>query len=324
MQIINIKGVIFICTALLFKAKNSLFGRTLDVEREYGEEITVIPRGFLSKSGFKTKYKILSVAKNVSGYPLIFDGMNEAGLSMAGLNFPGNAVYFDEDKSKENLPSYDLILSVLGQFKNITEAKKYFKNLNITNEYFSETLPPSPLHWIVADKDGTFIVEQTKDGLFVFDNPQNVLTNNPPYPMQIENYNKFLNLTPNHKKTNQDLSYYSNGTGSLGLPGDMTSMSRFVRTVYNLDFAERYETNDENIRTFFDILGSVRQIKGTVILENGDKEFTKYTSCYDLHNKNGYFISNISNKIMVVDMNEFDCYTEIPFCDKSEYFKTKA
>jgi len=311
------------CTALLYKVKNSLFGRTLDVERDYGEEITVIPKDFWAKSGFKTKYRILSVAKNVSGYPLIFDGMNEMGLSMAGLNFPGNAEYFDVIKGKDNIPSYDLILSVLGRFKSIVEAKEYFKNLNITDKHFSPDIPTSPLHWIVADKSGSSIVEQTKDGLFIYDNPENVLTNNPPFPMQKENLKKYRNLSPNHKSTNQELTYYTRGTGALGLPGDMTSMSRFVRTVYNSKYAERFENEDENIRMFFDILGSVKQIKGTVILENGDKEFTKYTSCYDLTNKKGYFVSNQSNRTMMVNMSSFDSYTTIPFYDKTDYLEIK-
>ncbi len=311
------------CTALLYKAKNSLFGRTLDVERDYGEEITVIPKDFWAKSGFKTKYRILSVAKNVSGYPLIFDGMNEMGLSMAGLNFPGNAEYFDVIKGKDNIPSYDLILSVLGRFKSIVEAKEYFKNLNITTEHFSPDFPTSPLHWIVADKSGSFIVEQTKDGLFIYDNPENVLTNNPPYPMQKENLKKYRNLSPEHKNINLDLSFFSNGTGALGLPGDMTSMSRFVRTVYNSKYAERFENEDENIRMFFDILGSVKQIKGTVILENGDKEFTKYTSCYDLTNKKGYFITNKSNLTFTIDIKKYRSYRTFPFPDQNEYMEIK-
>lgn len=311
------------CTALLYKAKNTLFGRTLDVEKDYGEEIIVIPDRFLSLSDIFTKYRILCVGKNANGYPLIFDGMNEAGLSMAGLNFPGNAEYFDIIKGKDNIPSYDLILSVLGQFDNLYDAKKYFENLNITNEHFSNSLKTSPLHWIVADKSGSFVVEQTKDGLFVYDNPQNVLTNNPPYPKQIENLEKFLNLSPNHKTINQDVSFFSNGTGFLGLPGDMTSTSRFVRTVFNSKYAKRYDEEDKNIRMFFDVLGSVRQIKGTVILKNGEMEFTKYTSCYDLKNIRGYFITNKSNQTFTIDFKKYRSYRTFPFPEQNEYTKIK-
>lgn len=79
-------------------------------------------------------------------------------------------------------------------------------------------------------------MESTADGLHVYDNPVGVLTNNPPFPMQMFSLNNYLHLSPKQPAntfSNQlDLSTYSRGMGGLGLPGDLSSASRFARVAF--------------------------------------------------------------------------------------------
>ena len=105
------------CTAITYKTKNFYFGRTLDHNFSYGEEITITPRNYpiplRHTEALKQHYAVIGTAHVAGDYPLYYDGVNEKGLGMAGLNFVGNAVYQDQDASGKNVETFELIPWIL-------------------------------------------------------------------------------------------------------------------------------------------------------------------------------------------------------------------
>lgn len=225
------------CTCITLKTKDNYFGRNLDLEYRFNESVVITPRNYEFKlknnSSINTKYAMIGMATVVENYPLYAEATNEKGLSMSGLYFPKNAYFFEENTSKLNLTPYELIPYFLGQYSTVSEIKKIIKKLNITNIPFKETLPVSELHWMISDEFESIVVEQMQDGLKVYDNPIGVLTNNPPFDYHLANINNYMNLTPfyeeNRFSNKVNLTQYGQGMGAIGLPGDNSPSSRFVR-----------------------------------------------------------------------------------------------
>lgn len=276
------------CTAITFNPNGHYFGRTLDLEYHYNETVTVTPKGFDfkfdEKPVFKNRYSIIGMATVSDKYPLYYDAMNEKGLSIAGLNFPGNAVYNDKKEGLDNIAPFELIPWILSQCKDINEAQELLSTVNLVNRNFSDSLPLSPLHWIVADKGRALTIEPMEDGLKIYENDVGVLTNNPPFLFHIYNLQNYLNLSNFDPEINlriQNGQLYSKGLGAFGLPGDLSSASRFIRAAFVKSNSVCENTKAAEINQFFHILGSVEQQRGCVKV-NDDYKLTVYTSCCDL------------------------------------------
>lgn len=298
------------CTAASYNTENGgfYFGRTLDYEYSYGENVVFTPRNFaLSESVESGHYALLGTAHIENGYPLYYDCVNEKGLAMAGLNFVGNAVYRDNSPDKINLPSYEFIPFLLGKCANLREARELLGKINLTNKPFSAKLPPSQLHWIITDKSGTIVVESVREGFFVYDNPVGVLANNPPFPQQLANLANYVNLTakePQNRFIPQvEIPLYSRGMGAVGLPGDLSSMSRFVRAAFVLNNS-KLDDESNAVSQFFHILGAVEQQRGCCELADGKCEITIYTSCIDCVRGIYCFTTYNNRRIRAVDMNK--------------------
>lgn len=228
------------CTAVTYKTGDFYFGRTLDYDCSWSEEVTVTPRKFPLKFrelGILEEHNaIIGMAHVADGYPLYFDAVNERGLAMAGLNFVGYADYKPSAPGKDNVASFELIPWVLGRCATVAEARKLLLNINLTDAAFSAELPPTQLHWIIADCDEAITVEAVREGIRVYANPVGVLTNNPPFDEQMFQLNNYMHLSagePENRFSEQiDLWAYSRGMGALGLPGDLSSQSRFVRAAF--------------------------------------------------------------------------------------------
>ena len=299
------------CTAVTFKTKDHYFGRNLDLEYSLGEQIVITPRNFAfdfrMMGTIKNHYAIIGVAKIDNGYPLYYDATNEAGLSVAGLNFPGNAVYFKPKQGLNNIAPFEIIPYLLGRFKTVSEVVTFLKESNISNIAYSDNYPLSPLHWIIADKKESITVESVKDGIKIYENPIGVLTNNPPFPYQMFNLNNYANISAENPKMSfsKNLSYdaYSRGLGGLGLPGDFSSMSRFVRAAFAKSLSVCSDKEADSISQFFHILSYVAQVRGCVKVDNKD-EFTIYSSCCNA-TKGIYYYSTYQNRsIRCVDMHK--------------------
>lgn len=300
------------CTAATYKTKDFYFGRTLDYEFSYGDEITVTPRNyafnFRHTSACSSHYAIIGMAHIVGNYPLYYDAINEKGLGMAGLNFVGNAVYAKPVSGKENIAQFEFIPYILGKCANINEAKSLLASINLTDTPFSEKLPTAQLHWIIADENGCITVESMADGLHIYDNPVGVLTNNPPFETQMFMLNNYMSLSPKQPQNTfangLALNSYSRGMGALGLPGDLSSASRFARVAFTKMNSISADSENESVSQFFHILGSVDQQRGCCEVSEGKYEITIYTSCCNTTKGIYYYTTYNNHQISAVDMRK--------------------
>ena len=302
------------CTAATYKTKDFYFGRTLDYEFSYGDEVTITPRNYVfnfrEKEKIETHYAIIGMAYVTENYPLYYDAINEKGLGMAGLNFVGNAYYREKVEGKDNIAQFEFIPWILSQCATIEDAKKLIEKINLTNIPFNEQLPLAQLHWIIADKNEAITVEAVEEGIKIYENPVGVLTNNPPFDKQMFSLNNYINLsnkTPEDKfAQNLNLQRYSRGMGAIGLPGDLSSQSRFVRASFVKMNSISAEGENESVSQFFHILNSVDQQRGCCELEDGKYEITIYTSCCNATKGIYYYTTYDNHQITAVDMRKED------------------
>jgi len=300
-----------VCTAATYKTTDFYFGQTLDYESSYGEEVTVTPRNypFAFRGGeiLDGHYAIIGMAHVVGNYPLYYDAVNEKGLAMAGLNFPGNACYKKPIDGKRNVAAFEFVPYLLCKCASVDEAKAVLANLNLTDTPYSSQLPPTPLHWIIADRWEAITVEATKDGLRIYPNSIGVLTNNPPFDMQMQQLANFMHLSPNEPEScfspKLELSAYSRGMGAIGLPGDLSSQSRFVRAAFTKENSVSGASETESVHQFFHILGTVAQTRGCCRLADGSYEITIYTSCCNADKGIYYYTTYDNQQIIGVDMH---------------------
>ena len=301
------------CTAITLKTKEHYFGRNLDLEYSYNEIVTITPRNYVfefKKIGkMESHFAMIGMAYVVDGYPLYYDATNEKGLSVAALYFPENADYKPYCEGKDNITPFELILWILGQCKNVCEAEKLLAKINLLNENFSESLPLTPLHWIISDKDRSITLESTNAGIKVYDNPVGVLTNNPTFDYQMFNLNNYMTLTngvPQNtfagENVDLDLKTYSRGMGAMGLPGDTSSMSRFVRATFIKMNSVSGSSEAESVSQFFHILKSVEMPRGCVKLEKQHYAITIYSSCCNTDRGIYYYTTYDNSGICAVDM----------------------
>lgn len=291
------------CTAVaLFE--DGLFGRTLDYEKSFGQQVVISPRSF-SFEDFKTVYSIIGIAAVVGKIPLYFDGMNECGLWGGALNFPDFAIYHPKKEDKINLASYELLAYILGFCKNVEMAKEALKKINITPKCFSERLKSTPLHWIFADGKSAITVESVRDGLRVYDNPYGVLANSPDFSFHTTRLADFMTLRadyPENHLTKNKLCTYSRGMGAIGLPGDFSSSSRFVRGVFLKENIQVLR-GESPTNKFFHLMDNLAVPYGCVKTAEGLPVATIYTSCADREAGVYYYITYSHRRICAVKHN---------------------
>ncbi len=319
------------CTAITFRTKCHYFGRTLDYNTSFGETVTITPRRypfhFRCLPSMPEHHAIIGMAKVEKNYPLYFDASNEKGLSIAGLNFPENAVYYPLRTGYQNIAPYELIPYLLGQCISVSEVRSLLADINLLNLPFSSQLPLTPLHWLIADRDEAITVESTTIGLQVYDNPLGILTNNPPFPMQLFSLNQYMSLSAeppvNRFGGNYPLHAYSHGMGALGLPGDFSSNSRFVRAAFAKLNSVSGNSEKESVHQFFHILKTVSLPRGCVKMGQ-THEITQYTSCCNIDHGIYYYTTYDNNQITAVtlrnDLLSGDTLLVYPLCTEPQIF----
>lgn len=298
------------CTAITYKTKDFYFGRTLDYSFSYGDEITITPRNycfyFRNMGVMHNHYALIGMAHIAENYPLYYEAVNEKGLGMAGLEFTGNADYKEMEEGKYNVATYEFIPWILGQCATVKGARELLKELNLMNAPFNEELPAAQLHWIIADEEEAITVESTKSGIHIYDNPVGLLTNNPAFNEQMFQLNNYMYLSTGEPQNNfcskLQLKTYSNGMGAMGLPGDVSSQSRFVRAAFVKLNSVCKDSETESVNQFFHILGSVEQIRGCCSLGDGKYNVTFYTSCCNAKKGIYYYTTYNNHQITAVDM----------------------
>ena len=301
------------CTAISYQNGDSYFGRNLDLERGYGECVVITPRRYAIPmrhvKPLTSHYAMIGMATVVSDVPLYYEATNEMGLSMAGLNFPGNAVYYDYAPQKDNVAPFELIPWILGQCACVGEAKELLEKINPVREDFSRQLPLSPLHWMISDQKCSIVVESLESGLRVYDNPFGVLTNNPTFDYHRTNMSNYMGLgtgpAGNRFREELPLHNYSLGMGALGLPGDFSSASRFVRAFFVKENSVSERDEKSNVNQFFHILNCVAMPKGCVWTKGGF-EYTRYSSCCNADRGIYYYTTYHNFEITSVCMHDAD------------------
>ena len=309
------------CTAVTFHTKDHYFGRNLDLEYSYHETVTVTPRNypfrFRNGTVLQNHYAMIGMAMVVDNYPLYYDATNEKGLSMAGLNFPGNAVFHPVKAQHDNITPFEFIPWILGQCTTTQEAEIFLNRINLADIPFSKEYPITPLHWIIADKTRAITVESMADGLHITENPVGVLTNNPPFSYHLYNLTNYMNITHaepvNRFSDTVDLTPYSRGMGGIGLPGDLSSASRFVRAAFTKLNSRCGDTEAESITQFFHILGSVVQQNGCVQVGNGFEK-TVYSSCCNTDSGVYYYTTYGNSQITGVSLFNENLEGSEPIC----------
>ena len=302
------------CTAATYSNGGFYFGRNLDYEFSYGESVTVTPREFVFDLRHLPKqsahFAFIGMAHVHDGYPLYYDAMNEKGLCVAGLNFVGNARYFPAREGKVNVAQFELIPWLMSSFESVSQVRAAAEQLNITDEPFCDGLPTAQLHWLIADKDDCVVLESTYDGVHIYDNPAGVLTNNPPFPVQMSQLNNYMALSPrsplNSFAPDIPLTQLSRGMGAIGLPGDLSSQSRFVRAAFVRSNSRSEREESKNVTQFFHILTSVEQQRGCCEVAPDKYEITIYSSCCSADSGCYYYTTYDRRSITAVSLKRAD------------------
>jgi choloylglycine hydrolase len=310
------------CTAVTYRPSDHYFGRNLDLWFSYQETVTITPRNypfhFRRVGSLDNHYAMIGMATTSDGYPLYYEATNEKGLSMAGLNFPEMAVYQSDVPGMDNIAPFEFIPWILGQCATVGEAKSKLETINLTAIPFSDDLPLSPLHWIIADRGQSITVEPTADGLRIYDNPVGVLTNNPPFDFHLYNLRNYLNVSidpaENRFSEHYDIQPYSNGMGGIGLPGDYSSASRFVKAAFVKLNSVSGDSEDECVGQFFRILSSVAMPRGCVRMEQDNYEITVYSCCCNTDKGIYYYTNYDHSRIIGVDMHRENLDGHCPVC----------
>ena len=301
------------CTGLAVTSGNFYFGRNLDLNYEFDQKVVITPRNFTMTykcdASNSSHYAMIGMATIRGGFPLYADAMNEKGLCMASLNFKDFAVYpVGEVQGKKSLTSYEIINWVLQSNATVKEAREALKNVILVDIPLMDGVPVAPLHWLISDKDESIVLEQTEEGLQLIDNPIGVLTNNPPFKYHLMSLRNYRNLSvDNGENTFTDkveLKPLGVGMGGIGLPGDSSPNSRFVKATFLRSHAAFGQDNEENIALFFHILDNVAMVKGTVNGNDGTDEYTMYTAC--MNGTTGDYIYKTYKHISPVKFNIFD------------------
>lgn len=279
------------CTSIALRRESLFFGRNMDIDYNFGERVVLTPESyplnFKSTPPCEKHYAIIGMAAVFDSYPLYADGMNENGLCIAALKFQNNAHYCNSaSNGKTMVAPYELIPYVLGKCRNLNEAKALLSGIDISDIPFNDNLPLSPLHWHIADNSGSITVERTKTGMNVYDNPSDVLTNNPPFPFHLQNLAMYSRLSPEYETGNEEFRPFGAGFGGIGLPGDFSSASRFVRAHFLL----KNSSNEFGGTTqIFRILDNVAIPCGAVLTSEKKNHYTTYSCCMDAKNKSYFF-----------------------------------
>lgn len=303
------------CTGVRFNdgEGNMYFGRNLDWSAGYGQKVVITPRGYKYKSAFVGEMggsALIGMGIVAEGVPLYFDCANEHGLAVAGLNFPGYASYAkDAVDRKINVAAYEFPLWVALNFKTVDEVEKALKNVAIVAKPINAKYPVSQLHWIIGDAKRSIVVESTANGLEVFKNEADVLTNQPGYGWHKENLRNYMNLFPQMPKevkwNKTKLTAFGSGSLMRGLPGDYYSPSRFVRVAYLNTHYPAQATEAANVSRLFHTLTGVAMIDGAAAMIDGTFEKTIYTGGYSSRTKTYYYNTYEDPTIRSVALNDY-------------------
>ena len=288
------------CTGIRFSDghDNLYLARNLDWTSGYGQQVVVTPTGYAPRSPFGAvpaiRHATLGMGIVEDDTPLYFDCGNDAGLAVAGLNFPGYADYAPGPvEGATNVAAFELPLWVCSQFASVDEVEAALADVVIVDRPINEKYPSSLLHWIVGDATRSIVVEHTSDGMHVFDDDVDVLANQPGFAWHHENLRNYLNTSPEFPEEVElgraRLAPFGSGSHMRGIPGDYYSPSRFVRAAYVNDHYPTKESEEENVSRAFHTLQQVAMVDGCAAMGSGEFESTIYTGPFSSRTQTYYW-----------------------------------
>ena len=279
------------CTGIRFSdGQDSVYlARNLDWTSGYGQQVVLTPTGYAPRSPFgavrSIEHATIGMGIVEEDTPLYFDAGNDAGLAVAGLNFPGYAAYAPGPvDGAVNVAAYEFPLWVCAQFASVDEVEAALKDVVIVDKPINDKYPSSLLHWIIADAERAIVVEHTSEGMQVFDDDVDVLTNQPGFAWHHENLRNYLNTSPEFPPETElgraHLTPFGSGSHMRGIPGDYYSPSRFVRAAYVNAHYPTKSSEEENVSRAFHTLQQVAMVDGCAAMGSGEFEITIYTGLF--------------------------------------------
>lgn len=320
------------CTSLALKAEDGtiVYGRTMEWGAfDLNSRVSIIPRGYNftshtpdGKPGHKWKTRYGVVGLDALEKDFITDGMNEKGLVVGVLFFPGFAEFqpYEPTKAEISVSNLELANFILSKFETVDEVREGLKKVKVVSIDEPALGGPVPIHFTVIEPSGKAIVIQYMKGeLNIFDNPLSVLTNSPPFDWHMTNIRNYVNLSavawPAKKLENIDFTPIGAGTGFLGLPGDFTPPSRFIRAVAFTQTARTLTDGDEAVYEVLRIMDNFNLPLGAAegsdnevdpkLLE-GMRSSTIWTSTADTRNLKYYYHTQHNRKLRMVDLKKID------------------
>lgn len=323
------------CTGIRLKTEdnNIIYGRTMEFGEPLHSKIMYVPKGFGfqgsaesgKNNGMTWTVKYPFVGASAYDLPFTIDGVNSQGLAVGIFYFPSYAKYASPSKSQreKSIGPWQLPTYLLSQYSTVEEVKKALSTIDVVSIGFKKEMPPLELHYVVHDASGKSLVIEYIDGkLVTYDNPLGVISNAPSFDWHMTNLATYDNLHPNNtlSKTVDGITLKSVGQGSgmMGLPGDFTPPSRFVRAALFTQYHVPAKSGSEGIFNAFHILNQFDIPKGSVrgkdALNNESMAYTQWTSAANLKDKKYYYHTYTQRNVGMIDLMKMDSNTkEIQF-----------
>lgn len=313
------------CTGVLLKAADQsvISGRTLEFGQNLELKATFVPRNITftastpQGNGLRYKSKFSAVGISCFNDPAIMDGINEAGLVAGAFYFPNFAEYTAVTNSNQNvaLSPVDFVNWMLTQFSNIEDLQQALSSVVIVPTVYSSWGPtPPPMHYIVYDKTGkSIVIEPTDSSLVVYQNPLGTITNSPTFDWHLTNLSNYINLYPYNLApisfSGFEIQSLGQGSGMLGLPGDFTPPSRFVRAAFFSNYAFYPQNAGSLVGEIFHLLNQFDIPKGVVRSKDNGKvnyDITYITTAKSPSNLRYYYKTNEQQVINYIDLNQLN------------------
>jgi choloylglycine hydrolase len=312
------------CTGIRLIAVDGtvVHARTMEFAIDIHSDVMMVPRDYSrtgttpdGKEGLKWKVKYASVGLNGLGLPVLFDGLNEKGLAAGMFYFPGSAGYmpYTANDAGKTIAQWEVVSWILENFANVEEVKANIGNIVVPTVVFSGWGFAPEAHYIVHDASGkSIVIEYVAGKLSLSDNPLGVLTNSPSFDWHMANLRNYVNFSmtnvPPVQLGSVKLVPFGQGSGMLGLPGDFTPPSRFVRAVAFSQSVFPSQTGHDAVLEAFHILNQFDIPKGAARENEKDEhgniqaDYTIWTAASDLKAKQYFFRTYENSQIRMVDL----------------------
>lgn len=310
------------CTAITFQSteKENFLGRTMDFSYDIQPGVYVVSKNYrwyslATMDKYVDLYSFICMGQRMNNLFGVFDGVNEKGFAAAALYFKDYAYYDLEVEDKMPIASLDFLHYILGQCSSVKDLKALLKNITIVGVKDPVTNTVAPLHWVATDRSGkSVVIEQTKRGLNIIDNPIGVLANSPDFNWHMTNLRNYINISVEQQNEAKwgdvSLTPFGQGQGSINLPGGFTSPERFVRAAFLKTHVQIPKRKLETILECFHIMNAVCIPKGIVLTDRGEYDYTKYIAFMNTNTCEYYFKTYENDEIKTVKLSDYCRYND--------------